>query len=279
MAQKYFDPKPTRYPFPEQTDQHYLVVKKDRGYVFDESYPYVDESKPFLRKRKWVNVLLRLIVFPMTRVKLSLRIKGKKNIRKYREVINQGAIGVSNHVNMWDYLAILAALKPKKPAILAWGKNINGESGTLMRLVGGIPIPDHDLKATKVFLEESENHVKNGGFLQIYAEGSMWEYYAPIRPFKTGAAYYAVKCGRPIIPMAFSYRKPTKIRRLFGPLGSLTLTVGEPIYPNPELKGQKAQDELTIRVHDEVCRLAGIEPEKNPYGALFHNDKRVDYYH
>ena len=33
-----FDPKPNRYPYPEQTDQHYLSIKKDNGLVFDENY-------------------------------------------------------------------------------------------------------------------------------------------------------------------------------------------------------------------------------------------------
>ena len=40
----------------------------------------------------------------------------------------------------------------------------------------------------------------------------------------------------------------------------------------------EAQVDLTTRVHDEVCRLAGINPEDNLYKPVFHNDKRVDYY-
>jgi hypothetical protein len=64
--QPYFDPKPRRYPFPELTNQHYLVVKKDRGVLFDEKYPYIDHSKAFLRKQWWTRLLLRTIVFPMT---------------------------------------------------------------------------------------------------------------------------------------------------------------------------------------------------------------------
>jgi len=276
--QPYFDPKPRRYPFPELTDQHYLVVKKDRGIVFDEKYPYIDHSKTFLRKQWWTRLLLRTIVFPMTKVKLSLRIKGKENLKKYKDVIQNGVVGVSNHVNMWDYLAILSAVKPKHPGLIAWAKNVNGESGTLVRLVGGIPIPEKNFKATKAFMETVVDHVKNGGFLQIYAEGSMWEYYAPIRPFKSGAAYFSVKSGKPILPMAFSYRKSTWIRRLFGPLASLTLTIGEPLYPNTDLNGIDAENDLTKRAHDEVCRLAGIDPEKNIYPAVYNHDHRIDYY-
>lgn len=39
-----FDPKSTKFPYPENTDQHYIILKKDDGQVFDENYPYVDES-------------------------------------------------------------------------------------------------------------------------------------------------------------------------------------------------------------------------------------------
>ena len=47
-----YDPKTDKYPYPEQTDQHYLKVKKNDGTVFDKDYPYVDNSKPFKRKQK-----------------------------------------------------------------------------------------------------------------------------------------------------------------------------------------------------------------------------------
>ena len=46
-----YDPKTDKYPYPEQTDQHYLKVKKNDGTVFDKDYPYVDNSKPFKRKQ------------------------------------------------------------------------------------------------------------------------------------------------------------------------------------------------------------------------------------
>ena len=118
-----------------------------------------------------------------------------------------------------------------------------------------------------------------GGWLQIYAEGSMWEYYAPIRPFKYGASYLACKFDKPIMPLAFSYRKPGWIRRkIFGQIALFTVHVGEPFYANKELPHKEQVNDLTKRVHDEVCRLAGIDPEKNIYKPLFNNDTRIDYY-
>ena len=42
-----FDPKSSKYPYPEDTSGHYLEVNLDRGIVFDKDYPYVDYSKSF----------------------------------------------------------------------------------------------------------------------------------------------------------------------------------------------------------------------------------------
>ncbi len=278
MAKACFDPKPTKYPFPEQTDEHYLKVKKDNGAVFDASYPYVDRSKSFRRMQKLARVALWTIVFPMVRIKLGLKIRGKENLKIHKNELTSGAILVSNHVHMWDYLAILCALKRPKIGVLVWKKNVSGESGTLVRWVGGIPIPEGDAKAALAFRQHVNAFLAEGGWLQTYAEGSMWEYYAPIRPFKTGAAVLAIDSNIPVLPMAFSYRKPGFFRKLFGQQAKFTLSIGEPIYADPTLTGTEAQDDLTKRLHDEVCRLAGIDPDQNVYGPVFHEDKRVDYY-
>ena len=78
-----FDPKCTKFPYPEQTDKHYLIVKKDRGIVFDENYPYVDTSKTFLRKQKWLHFMLYFMVFTISRIRMGLRVKGRDNIKSF----------------------------------------------------------------------------------------------------------------------------------------------------------------------------------------------------
>jgi hypothetical protein len=35
---------------------------------------------------------------------------------------------------------------------------------------------------------------------------------------------------------------------------------------------------MTIRCHEAVCRLAGIEPGENIYPPLYDQSKRIDYY-
>ena len=274
-----FDPKTNRFPYPEDTDRHYLEVHRNRGIVFDTDYPYIDRSKGFLFKQGCIRFLLNILVFPLTRIRLGLRVEGKENLKKYRHVLQNGVVSCSNHVHMWDYLGIMLAVRPFRTNLLSWAPNINGENGTLIRMVGGIPIPDTGLAATKTYMKTVLDHLDRGGWLQIYAEGSMWEYYAPIRPFKPGVAHIACESKKPVLPLGYSYRKPGWIRRkIFRQIACFTLRIGEPIYPDFSLPKKEQRIDLTIRCHEAVCRLAGIDPKENLYPPVFNQSKRVDYY-
>ena len=265
-----------KFPYPEDTASHYAEVKMDRGIVFDKNYPYVDYSSSFAFKRFWVRLLLRLIVFPMSKVRMSIKIKGKANLKYYKDVLSNGAVTIANHVHYWDYICVMKALHNFKwPYLLSWDKNINGDSGPLVRFVGGIPIPENDDEATIAFNKALKKLFEEHHFLHIYPEGSMWEYYAPIRPFKKGAASLAIKNNVPILPMGFSYRKPNWIRRkIFKQMALFTLSIGAPIMPNPDLNQSAQIDDMTIRAHEAVCTLAGFD--NSVYEPIYNNSKKKD---
>lgn len=275
-----FDPKPNNYKYPEDTSGHYAEVHKDRGIVFDKNYPYVDYSKGFAFKRFWVRFLLRTMVFPWSHVKMGIKIKGKKNLKKNKTLLKLGAVTVCNHVHRWDYICIMKAIhRIHWPYILVWNKNVNGESGPLVRMVGGIPIPLDDKEATVAFSKATRKILNDGGFLHFYAEGSMWEYYRPIRPFKCGAASYAVKCDKPILPMAFSYRKPNWFRRkIMRQIALFTLNIGEPLFADKVLDKREQVEDLTRRTHERVCLLAGFNKGENIYPPIYSKEiKKIDY--
>ena len=276
---EYYDPKTNKYPYSEYTDEHYLKVKKDSGVVFDNNYPYIDK-RWFIRVLDFlVRVLLYLVIFLMVRVRLGLRIKGKENLKRNKKVIKQGVISTCNHVHMWDFLGILCAIKPIRPRILVWDKNIRGENGALIRRVGGIPLPTDNPKGMVTCFKVVDDFLSHGGWLHIYPEQAMWEFYAPIRPFKRGFSYIAIQNNKPVIPFAYSYRRPGWIRRkIFHQFALLTLNIGEPIYPNNDLMGKDRENDLTTRVHDAMVKLAGRDPGNKIYPAIFDNSKRVDYY-
>ena len=274
-----FDPQTNRYPYPLETDRHYLEIHKNRGFVFDTRYPYIDRSRMFRFRQNMTRLLLNVVVFPIATIRLGLKTEGRENLKKYKDVLDNGVISVCNHVHMWDYIAVMKSIRPYRSNLLAWDKNINGENGTLIRLVGGIPIPEDNIAAQKTFLKALSGLLSEHGWLHIYAEGSMWEYYAPVRPFKRGAAFIAVSNNKPVIPLGISYREPGWIRKhIFRQIACFTLRIGEPIYPDTSLKPKEREKDLTIRSHNAVCRLAGIDPEQNIYGPVFDDSKRIDYY-
>lgn len=273
-----FDPKPTKYPYPELTDGHYLVVKKDSGEVFDKDYDFIGTGRKYRFLSAIVRLGLNALVFPGTRLFLGLKVKGRENLKKHKDVLSNGFVTAANHVHLYDYVMEMYALRPRRSRILSWRKNLTGENKFFVRYSGGIPIPDTDAKASAAMVKSVVGYLKNGGWLHVCAEGSMWEYYMPIRPFKTGAAHFAYLAGVPVLPLAFSYREPKGLYKLFGKKALFTLTIGEPMYANSELSRMEAIEDLTKRLHEEVCRLAGIDPKDNIYPPVFNNTHRIDYY-
>lgn len=276
-----YDPKTNKFPYPLDTACHYLGVKKDNGNVYDENYKYIDDSKRFKFIQFLSRIVLVLIVWPFQWMRMGLKIKGRKNIRKNKKLLKQGAISVSNHVHMWDFAAIMKALYPRKPNILAWDKNISGENSKVIRIVGGIPVPTKNMRGFVAFMKAIIKKIQDGGWLHICAEGSMWEYYAPIRPFKEGASYFAYKSDKPIVPMAFSYRPVGWIRKhIFHQIALFSLNIGDPLFIDKSLPKDKAIEKLTIETHEAVCALAGFKKGENIYPPLYNKDssKRIDYY-
>ena len=273
-----FDPKTDRYPYTEYTDQHYITRGNYTKELFDKDYPYVDNSRGFRIKQFWIRILLNVIVFPVARIRLGLRIKGRENLKKYKDVLENGLLTCANHIHFWDYICIMRALRPIHPYVITWAPNITGRSGKPIRLVGGIPIPETGLPATAAFLRTVKTTLDNKGCIHIYAEGSMWEYYYPIRPFKRGIGYFACMADKPVLPMAFSYRKPNLIRRkIFRQIALLTLTIGEPVIPDKALAKKEREEKVVTQCHRAVCILAGIDPDENIYPPIYDNTRRIDY--
>ena len=277
-----FDPKTNKFPYPEDTATHYLPVNKDNGNVYDENYPYVDKTFWFRCKRAFIKFAIIIIMFPLLRIRLGLRIKGKKNLRKYKKLYKNGAVSVCNHIHMWDFPCVMRALMPRRPNIIVWDRNCSGENAFFVRMIGGIPIPTQSMRgAAKMTRQTLDFLINDKGWLHVCGEASMWEFYAPIRPFKEGAAYFAYKADKPLVPMAFSYRECGWLRKkVFHQIAKITLNIGEPLFVNKELDKTEAIKDLTIRAHEAVCALAGWQKGENIYPPLYDekSSKRIDYY-
>ena len=242
-----------------------LVLKSTRALHLDEKYDYMPKGFWFRVKRALVAVLLHLIVFPLTRLTHGLRIEGRKNLKKHRAALKDGAITVSNHVFMWDYLCVQKAIRPHISYFPAWKKNFESGFQPFMRILGGMPIPEGDIHAMMKFKQDMDRVVESGNWLHVFPEGSLWYFYPDIRPLKLAAFQYAVKYEKPLIPISMSFRPRRGIRRLFGKGPCVDLHVGEPLYADKTMHPRAAAEDLRARAYYIMQEMNGIHPGDPTY--------------
>ena len=263
------------YTYPERSDEHMLELKRTREIVLDENYEYMPHGIGFRIKRFLVAVVLHLIVFPLTRLTHGLRIYGRKNLRKHKKELKGGAITVSNHVFMWDYLCVLKAIRPHISYFPAWKPNFESGSQPFMRILGGMPIPEGDIHAMAAFKRGIDKVVESGRWLHVFPEGSLWYFYPDIRPLKPAVFLYAADYGKPVIPITMSFRPRKGWRKIFGKGPFVDLHVAEPLYADKSLPPREAANELRSRVYAVMQDMNGIHPGDPTYNE----DHNIDNYH
>ena len=256
------------YKYPERTDEHMITVKKRREVVLDENYPYLQKGFWFgcLRGIYWLGV--NTIIFPLLRITHGLRIDGRENIKKHKAELKGGAITVSNHVFMWDYLCVLKAIRPHLSYFPAWKTNLEGSNAALIRMSGGIPIPTDSMKAMVKFSRAMDEMLESGKWLHIYPEGSLWFYYPEIRPLKKAVFQYAVKYQKPLIPITMSFRPRRGIMKLLGRKPLVDLHIGEPLYADTTLSKREAERKLHAETYHIMQVMNGINPGAPSYKTV-----------
>ncbi|MDR1543767.1 MAG: 1-acyl-sn-glycerol-3-phosphate acyltransferase [Prevotellaceae bacterium] len=256
------------YPVNEP-DKHILgddTIEKDTS--IDEHYPFIDKSFKYRFHSTWLYYFLACCcAFPLQLVKFGLKIEGKEHLHKNKKLFKNGAITISNHVLRWDFVCVLQALRPKRPYVIVWKNLMFGKDKWLVKHIRGIPIPETK-GANIAFMRALDSLHQKKKWLHVFPESANWHYFQPIRPFKSGAFVFAHKFQVPIIPMAFSYRKPTGFFKFIGIKSPLiTLHIGEPLFADRTLDRKTAINRLLHQSHEAMCKLAGIE--KNMYPATF----------
>lgn len=238
---------------------------------FDENYPYLDDSLRF-KLHNWFGYTFFLypIVFVVNHIINGLRISGRKNLRKYKKQLKQGAITISNHCNRLDAPAVLEAVHANHHTrIPMYAPNFNTKDHWYMWAVGGIPIPDSGLQAMKKFNAAFDEFHRRGAWFHIFPEAARWDAYKPLRPFQKGAFTMAYKYNMPIVPCAINFRPRTGIYKLFGsqdePL--ISVTIGEPIFPNKQNNRKDEVNRLREEAHGVICKMAGILHNTWPVAA------------
>ena len=261
------------YKYPDRSDQHMLELKSTKPLHLDTEYDYMPSGFWFRVKRALVASVLHIIVFPLMRLTHGLKIHGRKNLKKHRRELKGGAITISNHVFMWDYLAVLKAIRPHISYFPAWKTNLECGFQPFMRILGAMPIPEGDIHSMIAFKHGMDKVVESGRWLHVFPEGSLWYFYPDIRPLKIAVFTYAVKYSKPLIPISMSFRPRRGINKLFGKGPCVDLHVAEPIYADSSL-GRGAAEELRSRTYRIMQEMNGIKPGDPTYNE----DQSIENY-
>ena len=260
------------YVYPSKPDEHMVAPKFTHEVIIDENYPFLDKSFKFWFMRRLMHLGIYVITFPLSYLRFGLKVEGRHILRKHKKLFKDGAMTVSNHVHRWDILFVLNAVRFRMMYFPAWKENLQGPDEGFIRLAGGIPVPN-EISLIKQFNKAFDEIHEKKIWMHVYPESCRFDYFQPIRPFKKGVFTLAQRYNLPLIPIAFSYRKPSFpftlvnfVRSLRGKqkLPMITLRIGEPILMDQNLSRKEAILKLRKDCHEEVVRLAGIKENKYP---------------
>ena len=252
-----------------------LFPKYTKELTIDDKYPYLDDSLGYKLNLLWgyylvIHLLLRLKL----RVQMGLRVRGRDVLKRHRAALRHGAITIANHVYRLDCPCVMIAVRGVHTTrIPMFAPNFRTKDGFFMRLAGGVPIPEAEagLSAMKKFNAAFDEFNRRGWWMHIFPEACRWDMYKPLRPFQKGAFTMSYKYNKPILPCVITYRERKGIFRLFGPkmLPLLTVTIGEPLFPDTTQARKQEVDRLREAAHSQMCEMAGIT--HNPWPAAWGN--------
>ena len=225
---------------------------------FDETYPYLDKSLKFRIWHFLIYLVTWLVAFPANWIRFGIKIEGREKIRRNRELFANGMMTVCNHVHRWDMICVLQAMRYRRAWIPMYAQPFRGKDGFLMKAIGGVAIPE-ELSGLRAFDKAMDELHANKQWIHLFPESCSWRFYAPLRPFKTGAFNMAYRHGLPVVPLVISFRPRTGWRKLFGkgePL--LTIHVGDPIVPDLTVPRKAEVARIRDLAHQTMLDKAGI---------------------
>ena len=186
----------------------------------------------FARARKYLNKILK------NRSLIVKEIRGIENIQN----LNSGAIITCNHFNAFDSFAIQLVYENSKQKkrgrkffrVIREGNytSFPGFFGFLMRNCNTLPLSSN-IRTMREFMSATDELLRDGNFVLIYPEQSMWWNYRKPKPLKDGGFYFAAKNNVPVLPCFITMQDTDLIGADGYPIQEYTIHVSKPIYPDP----------------------------------------------
>lgn len=203
--------------------------------------------------RKGINQKLKTkLAFMLARQYLQRLLAEKKMIvKEIRGVENfknlkSGAVITCNHFNTFDSFAIQlayeAAEQPNRTfyRIIREGNytSFPGFFGFLMRNCNTLPLSSN-FQTMKKLMNATSKLLKDGNFVLVYPEQSMWWNYRKPKPLKKGAYVFACKNNVPILPCFITMKDSDIVGEDGFFVQEYTIHVGEAIYPDESLSSSQ----------------------------------------
>lgn len=165
-------------------------------------------------------------------------IRGIENFKNLRS----GAVITCNHFNAFDSFAIQLAYEAAEQPNRTFYRLIRegnytsfpGFFGFLMRNCNTLPLSSN-LQTMKKLMNATSKLLREGNFVLVYPEQSMWWNYRKPKPLKKGAYVFACKNNVPVLPCFITMKDSDIIGEDGFFVQEYTIHIGEPIYPDSKL--------------------------------------------
>ncbi len=182
----------------------------------------------------------RRFVFNLIKNKKMI-VKEIRGIENFRD-LECGAVITCNHFNAFDSFAIQIAYEAAEQEHRTFYRIIRegnytsfpGFYGFLMRNCNTLPLSSN-AKTMRKFMDATNTVLRDGHFVLVYPEQSMWWNYRKPKPLKDGAYFFAAKNGVPVLPCFITMKDSDVMDDDGFYVQEYTIHIDKPIYPDETL--------------------------------------------
>lgn len=221
---------------------------EDINYLPRRTYSKIKTHMAYYLARKFMNHMI---------AQKQLIVKEIRGIENFRD-LDSGAVITMNHFNALDSFAaqiVYEASGQKKRKFYRVIKEGNytsfpGFYGVLMRNCNTLPLSSNK-DTMKKFLAAVDKVLRDGNFVLVYPEQSMWWNYRKPKPLKRGAYNFAVNSNVPVLPIFITMEDSDVLDADGFPVQEYTIHVAKPIYPDKSLGNR----DNSIRMMQENAKV------------------------
>lgn len=234
--------------------------------LMPEDIEYIRKSMSQKLKTKVAFMIARRFVDNLIDEK-KLIIKEIKGLEHFKS-LDSGAVITCNHFNAFDSFAIQMAYEAAEQPDRTFYRVIRegnytsypGFYGFLMRHCNTLPLSSNR-QTLKKFMGATDKLLKDGNFVLVYPEQSMWWNYRKPKPLKKGAYLFAAKNNVPVLPCFITMKDSDILGEDGFFVQEYTIHIGAPIYPDDTLSQPKRIEKMMAE---------NFEVWKNIYETEYH---------